>query len=95
MEVKQKRIDKKILIGLLVLLGVLMIFLAIYFFCIPRFRIQSFEAEIEIPYQSEFAYSQTDVCFGTIFHCEEVTPKETGEVDTSKLGTYKVTYTYE
>ncbi len=95
MEVKQKRIDKKILIGLLVLLGVLMIFLAIYFFCIPRFRIQFFETEIEIPYQSEFAYSQTDVCFGTIFHCEEVTPKETGEVDTSKLGTYKVTYTYE
>ena len=92
---KKFQIDKKILIILLSILGLLVLFLVIYFFFVPRFQLNSFSSKIEVPYAQEFAFQAGDVCYGTFFHCEKVEAREEGTVDTTKLGSYKVTYVFE
>lgn len=94
MVVKRRKLEKKVLRILTIILGLLILFLGIYFFFIPRFRIHDFEKTIEIPYASTFAAKAPTVCYGTIFNCENITGREEGNVDTSKLGSYTVTYTF-
>ena len=48
-----------------------------------------------VPLKANFTYNVGNACYGTFFHCEEVKATESGEVDTSKLGSYTVVYTYE
>lgn len=92
---KKFQLDKKILITLMIVLGILILILGIYFFFVPRFRVQSFSSKVEVSYNEEFNYQSGKVCYGTFFHCEEVEIKEEGTVDTSKLGSYQVTYVFE
>ena len=92
---KKLQIDKRVLVGLLITLGILVIFLLVYFFFIPRFRLSNFSSKITIPLEAEFAFNDGDVCYGTFFHCEKVEATRSGEVNTSKLGSYTVFYNYE
>ena len=62
MVVKRRKLDKKVLRILTIILGLLILFLGIYFFFIPRFRIHDFEKTIEIPYEvSELTHITNDM----------------------------------
>ena len=78
---KKFQLDKKILITLMIVLGILILILGIYFFFVPRFRVQSFSSKVEVSYNEEFNYQSGKVCYGTFFHCEEVEIKEEGTVE--------------
>ena len=94
MEEKKVQIDKKILFSLIGILSFLIIFLIIYFFFLPRFRFSDFDEKIDISFANDFSYQSGNVCYGTFFNCEKVKVLEEGSVDTSKLGSYKVTYVF-
>ena len=95
MEEKKLRIDKKVLFVLLAIFGIILLFLFVYFFLVPRFRLSNFSSKVTVPLKANFTYNVGNACYGTFFHCEEVKATESGEVDTSKLGSYTVVYTYE
>ena len=95
MEEKKLRIDKKVLFVLLAIFGIILLFLFVYFFLVPRFRLSNFSSKVTVPLKADFTYNVGNACYGTFFHCEEVKATESGEVDTSKLGSYTVVYTYE
>ncbi len=78
-------------------LVLVVIFIPIYILNIvlQDFQVKSFLDYIEIPYNTEFETNPGQVCFGNKDRCQEVNITTTGEVDTSKLGEYKITYTYK
>jgi len=96
MEVEAKKINnnKKILYTLLIILFFIVVPLLCYVFLFPRFHVKNFLSQTEINYQSTFNNNSGNVCFGNIFHCEKVNVSKQGTVDTSKLGSYTVKYTY-
>lgn len=70
------------------------LFLAIHFFT-SDFKIKKFNKIIEINYGENFKEEAGDVCYGNLFDCEEVEVIKNGIVDTNKLATYKISYTYK
>lgn len=95
MREKKLQIDKKILLSLIGILVCLIIFLLIYFFFLPRFRFNSFNYNVNISFKENFIYATGNVCYGNFFDCKEVSVYQEGEVDTSKLGSYRITYFFE
>ena len=58
-----------------------------------EFKVSGFKDTIEVGYKDKFN-NNLKVCYGNMFHCEELKPKVKGEVDTNKLGDYEVNYKY-
>ena len=82
MEEKKLRIDKKVLFVLLAIFGIILLFLFVYFFLVPRFRLSNFSSKVTVPLKADFTYNVGNACYGTFFHCEEVKATESGVVDT-------------
>lgn len=92
-----KKLDKnkKILLILLSILLLVVIPISCYTLFAPKFKVKEFESVIEIPLQSEFEGMSGNICYGNVFSCEAVKPEIKGEVNTSTIGEYDVTYTYQ
>lgn len=92
---KKMSIDQKVLFIVLGIFGLVVLFLGYYFFLMPKFRTEGFVAKVEIPYESTYNVTAGTVCYGSFFHCEPLEATQKGEVDTSKVDNYTVTYVYE
>ena len=86
---------KKIYIIVLIILIVVipLIFLGYNLFKV-EFKVKNFSDKIEINYNSKYKEKSGDVCYGNYFNCKKASVQSSNVVDTSKLGTYKITYTY-
>lgn len=60
-----------------------------------KIRIKNYNKNITINYNDEYSYDLLKVCYGNYFLCKELKPEIYGVVDTSKIGTYKVSYSYK
>ena len=54
------------------------------------FNIRSFNDHREIAYKSDYSLDYGTVCYGNLFYCDNLTASTTDQVDTSKLGEYKL-----
>lgn len=86
--------EKKKIIILGVIFLILLFFGLGYYFLRPRFYIKRFTKERKITYQTSFFNEPGSICYGNIFRCEVPFIKEEGDVDTTKLGSYQITYIY-
>ena len=57
-------------------------------------KIESYEKEVRILVNTEYKDQKIDMCYGSIVNCKKLDYKTVGEVDTSKLGDYTLTYVY-
>ena len=60
-----------------------------------KIRIKNYNKNITINYNDEYSYDLLKVCYGNYFSCKELKPEIYGVVDTSKIGTYKISYSYK
>ncbi len=60
-----------------------------------KIRIKNYNKNITINYNDEYSYDLLKVCYGNYFLCKELKPEIYGVVDTSKIGTYKISYSYK
>lgn len=60
-----------------------------------KIRIKNYNKNITINYNDEYNYDLLKVCYGNYFLCKELKPEIYGVVDTSKMGIYKVSYSYK
>ena len=74
------------------LLVALLVFLFV-FILKQSFRISNFDDKIEIGYKQKYKRNFS-VCFGNGIKCIKLKPSIDGEVNTSKLGKYKIKYKY-
>ena len=88
----QKR--KKLIITSIILIIMCIITLT-YYILKPRFIYKDFKKNITIEYKSKYNKYKEKVCIGNILKCKKLNYKQQGNVDTSKLGKYKVKYIYK
>ena len=90
---------KKFPIRLIIILATLFILvlssILVYVFVIEKFYVKTFKENITIEYLDEFKSDSGSVCYGSNIRCKKVEVSQKGNVDTSTLGDYKVTYTYK
>lgn len=91
---KEKLRDKKILCVLLLFFFLIVVPLCIYTLFKDRFKIKEFQNVVYINYQDTFEGASGDVCYGDFFRCFPVQVLQKGEVNTSKIGEYVISYTY-
>ncbi len=84
---------KKVLFIILPVILILLIGVVV-FLNLNSFQVKNFKDTLEIPYNTTFHADTGTVCFGNKFKCHEVKVTKTGEIDTSKIGTYEIKYTY-
>lgn len=86
---------KKVFIGASIFFILLIVlFFSIHFFT-SDFKIKKFNKNIEITYGEKFTEEAGEICYGNIFNCEKVEVIKNGVIDTNKLATYKISYTYK
>ena len=85
---------KAIIIGIISFFIIIAVILASIHFLAPDFHVKNFDKNIEINYGEDFYMASGDVCYGSEINCKNVDVKMSGEVNTDKLATYKVKYTY-
>ena len=85
---------KAIIIGVVSLFIIVAVIIASIHFLAPDFHVKHFDKLIEVNYGEEFDMAAGEVCYGNEINCEKVIIKRNGDVDTSTLATYKISYTY-
>lgn len=91
---KSVKLEEKIvivLISILLLIVIPLVFSTLFF---NKFQIKDFDSVLEIAYQSEITFLGGTVCYGNAFSCFDVEVHSEGEVDSFKIGTYQMKYTY-
>ncbi len=93
---KKNKITKNQKIVLILLCILLLIILPISIFLIfsQDFQVKDFQENIELNIQEEFSDFSGNVCYGGLLKCENVNVTKEGEVDSTKVGDYEVTYKY-
>ena len=89
-----KRKNEKMLLILVIIFFLLIIPLLLFVFLKNDFRIQSFADIVEINVNESFEYQSGNICYGSIWNCQDVTVNSDGNVNTKSLGDYYITYTY-
>lgn len=85
--------QKNIIIGIsIILLIILPLMISTLFF--KKFKIIEFKDQVTIKYQEEFKEQPGKVCYGNIFKCEEINYSLEENVDSKKIGEYRVFYRY-
>ncbi len=83
----------------------ILIFLCIFLFIVvpagislflfwPRFQVQEFIATTQVEYNASMEYQVGNVCYGNFFECKDVFVERKGDVNTTALGCYQLTYLY-
>ena len=88
------KFKKNYIIVLIILIAVIPLIFLCYSLLKVDFQIKNFKSEITLNYNDKYKESRPKVCFCNIIRCENTTVEKKGIVDTSKLGTYKIIYTY-
>jgi len=86
--------DQKIFLIIISVLSLIVIPLVFFALLKKEFKKSNFKETIEIELNEEWKRQSGTICYGNFFSCEEVNVAEEGEIDTTKLGSYKVKYTY-
>ena len=60
----------------------------------PKFQVNEFVETEQVQYNAPMEYHAGEVCYGNVFGCSDVQVEREGEVNTSSLGCYQVTYVY-
>ena len=94
MKSSKKKDSKIIIIISLSVVFMILTSLVCYKLFKPEFRIKNYNSVIKYEYKDKYKYNPADICYGSYFSCKKLKPKKKGEVDTSKLGKYKVKYVY-
>ena len=84
---------KKLLWGITIFLGIILVALISYYFLKPEFKINNYEKNISINYKDKFK-KNVKVCYGNKIKCIDVKPIVSGKVDSNKLGEYLINYTF-
>ncbi len=86
--------NKKIWFIILGVFFIALIIFGIFLITKSQFLVHDFTATVTIPYNTPYSPNGGNVCYGNKFTCHkpEITTK--GEINTSKIGEYKLTYTY-
>ena len=100
---KEKSKKKKIITIILLILVFLCSVVAIYYFAIRKeVKITSektighvFKSEADCRVGEEYKDEKFSICYGPIINCKKVKYTTEGEVDTTKLGEYTLTYHYK
>ena len=91
---RSMEVQKKILLVLGLLFVVFIVPLVCFSLFYPKFRVQNFQDTVTFNYKNPYQMASGKVCYGTVFHCQEVSVSQEGSVDTDRLGEYKITYQY-
>ncbi len=86
--------EYKFLIALSIVFLLIVFPLCFLSFCIPKFYVKDFTSFVKVDLFSDYHATSGEVCYGNIFSCKEVQLETKGEVDTSKVGEYKISYIY-
>ena len=88
---------KKVKIVIIVFSITLLVFLGIslYFLLKPSLQTNKFKKTVNVNYQSKYKNNPGLVCYGNKFNCKKLKYKVKGKIDTSKLGKYKIEYTFK
>ena len=82
------KVERLLFIGIIIIIIIGNI--TIFF---PHFRIKDYKKTIELSYQDEYVRNIGIICYGNMLECKDVEVIEEGFIDTSKVGTYHMTYT--
>ena len=85
---------KKVWVISLILLSLILLTTIIVFITTNKFHIKNYEKIITIPYNNKYVDHPGNVCYGNKFKCHQTKIKTSGTIDTSKIGEYKIKYTY-
>ena len=88
----KKSSRKKVIILLLCFMALMV---SSFFILRINFHVKNYEKEISYEYKDDINYNSINVCFGNILSCEKVDAVVEGKVDSTKLGKYKIKYTYK
>ena len=81
------KIERLLLIGIIIIISMGLV--TIFF---PHFRIKNFKETRVLSYSENYNIDVGLICFGNMLQCMDVTIEESGNVDTSVLGNYHVTF---
>ena len=88
------RSKKMILVVLCIILFLVIPVCVAFVLFLPKFQVKEFLETEQVLYNSPMEYHTGKVCYGNVFDCKDVQVKRDGDVNTSLLGCYQVTYTY-
>lgn len=88
------RNKKLLLIFLCILLFVIVPACVSFVLFLPKFQVKDFLETEQVQYNASMEYHAGDVCYGNVFGCSDVQVERVGDVNTSSLGCYQVTYVY-
>ena len=97
--VKKKQIEnkkKKIITICLLFLSFIIVFSALYILVInKKVYINGFVEEDRVEVNTKYTDKKFSICYGTVLKCKDIKYKTIGNVDTSVLGEYTLTYNYQ
>lgn len=91
----KKKNNKKTYIILIVVISILALLGTSMYLFIPRYFEKKTISKLEIGYNTTFTYPYGEVRYGNLIKSKTLKPKIIGEVDTSKIGVYKVKYIFK
>lgn len=91
MNMKLSNKTKIILLTTLLITLMILIITGYNFFVKKELKISNLEDEI-IEVNSTYKKTNPNICYGSVFVCKPLKYKETGKVNTKKLGNYKINY---
>ena len=91
---RSMEVHKKILFALVLVFALVVVPLVCFGLFYPKFRVQSFQDTVTLNYKNSYQMASGNVCYGNVFDCHDVAVSQEGNVDTGKLGEYKITYQY-
>lgn len=87
---------KKIIIIISLILLFLIITLLLYFLVFnKKVYFENYDKEDKVEVLNEYKDKKFSICYGTIINCKKIKYETSGNVDTTKLGEYTLTYTYK
>ncbi len=92
----KKKSKKKIIILIISLMLVLLVIVSLYILVFnKKVYVEDFISEEKILVNTEYQEPKFSICYGTILICKELELFKEGNVDTTKLGEYFLSYKYK
>lgn len=66
-----------------------------YFFFNKDFVVEDYIEEVLVNVNSDYSNKSPNVCYGSLYKCQELSFQQEGSVDVTKLGEYDLTYYYK
>ena len=87
---------KKVIIILSLILTFIIVTVLLYILVFDKkVYLEGFEEKGKVLVKTEYVDKKFSICYGTIINCKPLKVEKVGDVDTSKLGEYTITYKYK